>query len=294
MARWPADNQNALLKFYGTPGPEVESQLVAVVPPFQMYYAGKPIRQIKFHRKAAAALAAALKEIWDYYGHDQRKIDALRISVYSGAYNPRYIRGSTTKWSNHAYGAAIDFDADHNGFGTGHGTIPQPVIDAFKRQGARWGGDYKGRTDPMHFEFCDGGQSVPPPLAKPLPPAPIDPPQVDGDTDARPDPVPQVTPAPVTGPETAVVTVDKTNRARTDEIQASVNADTETRSSWLVRKWRSVTGWVSGAGGMGVLGFLTDWRVIAALFAALVLICIAIVLFMGPGDVRAWVRKQVS
>ena len=25
--------------------------------------------------------------------------------------------------------------------------------DAFKRQGARWGGDFKKRTDPMHFEF---------------------------------------------------------------------------------------------------------------------------------------------
>ena len=27
------------------------------------------------------------------------------------------------------------------------------VVDAFKRQGARWGGDFKKRTDPMHFEF---------------------------------------------------------------------------------------------------------------------------------------------
>lgn len=155
--RWPADNQEALIDFYGEPGPQVEAQLVPVVPPFKMYFEGNPINSIKFHKKAAGALAAAFEEIWEHYGKDQSKINALKISVYDGAYNPRKIRGSATKWSNHAYGAAIDLDAAHNGFGTGHGTMPQPVIDAFKRQGARWGGDYHGRTDPMHFEFAAGG-----------------------------------------------------------------------------------------------------------------------------------------
>ena len=164
MPRWPKDNQDDLIEFYGMPNTAaVESQLVDVVPPFRMTYDGKPVRSIKFHRKAAPALAAALNEIWEAYWRDQSRIDAARVSVYSGAYNPRYIRGTentTKKWSNHAYGAAIDIDAEHNGFNTGHGTIPQIVIDAFKRQGARWGGNYSGRTDPMHFEFCGGGEMM--------------------------------------------------------------------------------------------------------------------------------------
>lgn len=176
MPRWPQDNQADLIRFYGTPGPEVERQLVNVVPPFKMYYDGKPIKTIRFHKKAAASLKAALDEIWDWYDHDQKKIDALGISKYAGAYNPRYIRGSKTKWSNHAYGAAIDLNAEDNGFGKGKGTIPQPVIDAFKRQGARWGGDYRGRTDPMHFEFCDAG------AARPL--SLMSDPQADGDSDS--------------------------------------------------------------------------------------------------------------
>lgn len=159
MPRWPADNQSALLKFYGTPGPEVERQLVDVVPPFKMYYDGKPIKSIRFHRKCADALRAALDEIWEHYDRDQTTINKLGISKYAGSYNPRKVRGSATKWSNHAYGAAIDLNASENGFGKGKGNIPQPVVDAFKRQGARWGGDYKGRTDPMHFEFCDAGYS---------------------------------------------------------------------------------------------------------------------------------------
>jgi len=158
MARWPKDNQSDLIAFYGTPKTSVlESQLVDVVPPFRMTYSGTPVRAIKFHKKCAPALRAALDEIWNAYGRDQSKIDAARVSIYDGAYNPRMIRGSSTKWSNHAYAAAIDIDAAHNGFGAGKGTMPQIVIDAFKRQGARWGGDYKGRTDPMHFEFCGDG-----------------------------------------------------------------------------------------------------------------------------------------
>lgn len=273
MGKWPADNQSALLKFYGTPGPEVERQLVSVVPPFQMYYEGQPIKSIRFHKKAAAALKAALDEIWDHYGHDQRKIDALGISKYAGAYNPRKIRGSATKWSNHAYGAAIDLNAEDNGFGRGHGNIPQPVIDAFKRQGARWGGDYRGRTDPMHFEFCDGGAA---PITL------IDAPMADNGSDGD------------DAAETAVVTVDKTNQARTDEIQESADSDVETRGSWLKRKWRGLTGWFTGAAATGAAGYFTSPWAIVAVIGALFLVIVAFVLFMGPGDVRAWVRKQVS
>lgn len=159
MTQWPHDDPSSLAAFYGDPDKgEPGHQLVPVVPPFQMYYDGKPIKAIQFHKKAAGALLAALTEIWDHYGHDQAKLDQLRISHFSGAYNPRKIRGSATRWSNHAYGAAIDLDAEDNGLNAGHGTMPQPVIDAFKAQGALWGGDYHGRTDPMHFEFCSREQ----------------------------------------------------------------------------------------------------------------------------------------
>jgi hypothetical protein len=163
MSRWPHDDPASLAAFYGDPDKgEPGRQLVPVVPPFQMYYDGKPVRQIMFHRKAAPALAAALSEIWKTYGRSQSAIDAVGLSVFSGAYNPRYVRGyepgnpqgRTPRWSNHAYGAAIDFNAAQNGFNTGYGTMPRNAVEAFKRQGALWGGDYKGRTDPMHFEFC--------------------------------------------------------------------------------------------------------------------------------------------
>lgn len=273
MTRWPRDNQADLLAFYGTPGPDVERQLVDVVPPFQMYYDGKPIKRIRFHRKAAGALSAALAEIWDYYGRNQKKIDALGISKFAGAYNPRKVRGSLTKWSNHAFAAAIDLNADQNALGVKKGTMPQPVINAFKRQGFRWGGDYRSRPDWMHFEACDATGY---PAAKPV--TYVDAPETDGDSDVP----------------TAVVPIDAPPEVKEAHVQASIEADRETRTSWLRRKWRGVTGWLSGGAGFGVFGYLTDWRVVAVLFGGMLILTVAFIFFMGPGTVREWIRRQVS
>ena len=154
MTEWPKDNTAARNRFYGNPAKgEIAPKLVKVIPPFAMYYDGKKISHISFHRKAAPYLKAALNEIWDYYEHDQSKVDAAGVSRYAGAYNHRKIRGSS-RWSNHAYGCAIDLNAAENAMGT-KGNMPQAVVDAFCRQGAKWGGWYKGRKDPMHFEFVD-------------------------------------------------------------------------------------------------------------------------------------------
>lgn len=171
MTAWPKDTQAARNSFYGDPGKgQIAGQMVPVVPPFAMYYEGKKIKAIQFHRKAAPALLAALNEIWDFCQHDQKKIDAAGVSKYAGAYNHRLVRGSKTKWSNHAYAAAIDLNAEENGL-YAEGNIPQFVIDAFCRQGWMWGGWYNGRKDPMHFEAVDNGGRKPksaPPVWPPV------------------------------------------------------------------------------------------------------------------------------
>lgn len=171
MPQWPKDNQAARNAFYGDPGRgEIPAQMVPVTPPFAMYYTDetgtRKIKAIQFHRKCAPQLLAALNEIWDYCQHDQAKVDASGASKYFGAYNHRMVRGSTTKWSNHAYAAAIDLNALDNALGVKKGTMPQFIVDAFCRQGAMWGGWYNSRPDWMHFEFVDNGghkpQSAPP------------------------------------------------------------------------------------------------------------------------------------
>ena len=161
MSKWPRDNQAELIRFFGNPGGSgpgsVRAQMIPVIPPFKMYYAGKLLKSLSFHRKGAPALLAAMNKVWDYYDNDQEKIDALGISKTAGTWNPRKVRGSKTKWSSHAFGSAIDINAEQNGFNVA-GNIPLPMIAAFKSEGFRWGGNYKSRKDPMHFELIASGE----------------------------------------------------------------------------------------------------------------------------------------
>lgn len=197
--KWPKDTQAARNAFYGDPGKgEIPGQMVPVTPPFAMYYDGKRVKAIQFHKKAAPALRAALKEIWDVCEHDQAKVDAAGVSNYAGAYNHRMVRGSKTKWSNHAYAAAIDLNAGENALGVKKGTMPQFVVDAFCRQGAMWGGWYKGRPDWMHFEFVDNGGRKPKSAAPGAIVAPASVPSAPADEFERIEPLPKpvVKPAP--------------------------------------------------------------------------------------------------
>lgn len=151
---WPKDTTAAKNAFYGDfHGKNWSSEnLVRLVPPFQMYYVGKPMKSgILVHKKIAPALKAAFDEIWEKCGKDQGKVDKTGASDFGGCFNIRQIAGSNS-YSNHSWACAIDLAPGTNGFNM-KGTLPSLVVDAFKRQGAYWGGDYKGRKDPMHFEF---------------------------------------------------------------------------------------------------------------------------------------------
>ena len=68
----------------------------------------------------------------------------------------RNVRGSRDKLSNHASGTAIDLNASRHLLGK-VGTFPSekvPMIRALaKKYGLRWGGDYHGRPDEMHFDI---------------------------------------------------------------------------------------------------------------------------------------------
>lgn len=159
--KWPL--QKDADAFYGDPRGKngnvnpywYEQNMVAVVVPWKLFYAGKPVKSsIKFHKKAADALAAVFKRIWDASGRSQAQIDAWGMSDYSGAFNYRVKRGGRSL-SMHSYGCAVDFDADRNGFGdkTPHFAAAKPVLDAFAAEGAIWGGTWS-KPDGMHWQFA--------------------------------------------------------------------------------------------------------------------------------------------
>jgi len=147
MTQWPHDDTASKIKFFGKPG----TNLVQITPPFQMYYDKHPIKGITVNKMVATSLLKVFTDVLDQCGHDQKKVDATGLSNFGGCYNERSIRGSTNI-SNHSFACAIDIDPENNPLGAKVGKMPTIVIDAFKREGWLWGGDYKGRKDWMHYE----------------------------------------------------------------------------------------------------------------------------------------------
>lgn len=149
---WPHDDTASLLAFYGKPWGD-SSLLVQVPVPYAMTYSGTPVHTVRFHSRGAAALGAALGAVAALAEDDPSVL--RHVGKFSGSYNYRPVRGSS-RLSCHAFGAAVDFDADSLPLGhdVPSAEMPQAVVDAFKAQGFFWGGDYRGRKDPMHFQLA--------------------------------------------------------------------------------------------------------------------------------------------
>lgn len=89
-------------------------------------------------------------------------VESVDIGRDDWGFAPRPIRGGSTP-SNHASGTAIDLNAQRHGLGK-RGTFTGSQVAAIRRllarytdndgrQVIRWGGDYSGRADEMHFEI---------------------------------------------------------------------------------------------------------------------------------------------
>jgi hypothetical protein len=75
-------------------------------------------------------------------------------------YSCRRIAGSQTM-SNHAWGLAIDINAPSNPYTSPlHTDMPSWMPDLWNDYGFRWGGDYTGRKDAMHYEQMASVQAV--------------------------------------------------------------------------------------------------------------------------------------
>jgi hypothetical protein len=148
---WPRWANEAEVRSFFTP-----LKLVQIVPPYalriKLSSGWKPLRTLTVHAKVAGSLSRILMEIKAHYQGDAAKIRAAGMDSCGGVYVDRPVTGGKRK-SMHAYGAAIDLGVERNQLYT-KGDMPKAVVNIFKDEGARWGGDYTGRKDPMHFEFC--------------------------------------------------------------------------------------------------------------------------------------------
>lgn len=136
--------------------------------------------RIVVHRDVATEVVAVLRRLYAarfpirrmvpvdaYGGSDYRSIEADNTS----AFNCRYVDG-TTRWSEHAYGRAIDLNPIENPYVTSAGTTSHrasrpylgrtpyrpgmaveggAVVRAFDAVGWGWGGRWSGARDYQHF-----------------------------------------------------------------------------------------------------------------------------------------------
>ncbi len=108
--------------------------------------------RLRFHRKAVEQLEG-LWAAWEQAGL------LHRVLTYDGAYNPRFIRGSRTTLSNHAYGSAFDINYRWNRLGAipaleGREGSVRELVGIANEHGFFWGGHFQGRPDGMHFEVA--------------------------------------------------------------------------------------------------------------------------------------------
>lgn len=116
--------------------------------------AGPAHGRVQCHR----LIADQLKALWQAW-EDEDVLDY--VITWAGLWNPRFIRGSRSVLSNHAFGTAFDINAPWNGLGRPgakgdqRGTV-WPLVEAAYDHGFYWGGKFK-RRDAMHFEVAVPG-----------------------------------------------------------------------------------------------------------------------------------------
>jgi len=101
--------------------------------------------------QVAEKAADAFREIIEWWDANVEPVETL------GGYNYREIRGyeGSGTISNHGSGTAIDINATRHPLGA-TGTVSSAtavqIIAKAASLGLKWGGAYRGRKDPMHFE----------------------------------------------------------------------------------------------------------------------------------------------
>lgn len=106
---------------------------------------------VYFHKKGANQLIR-LFEDWEKAGLMNH------VLTWGGTYLPRFVRGSRTSLSNHAYGTAFDINIEWNKLGVvpalaGKKGSVRELVELAHHHGFYWGGHFS-RRDGMHFEVA--------------------------------------------------------------------------------------------------------------------------------------------
>lgn len=107
--------------------------------------------KISVHKNAAPQFIEFFSKV------KERGLNKL-ILTWDGCWNPRFVRGSRTRLSNHSLGTAFDINAAWNPLGANpapkgsKGSVIE-LVPLANECGLYWGGHYPNRKDGMHFEI---------------------------------------------------------------------------------------------------------------------------------------------
>ena len=126
--------------------------------PFPMRLSWKPdvlTQRFQAHRLIGDAVIDALAEIG--LAHDDPDyMDNRGYNYWGGSFNFRFAKGDPSLLSTHAWGIAVDINPELGPFGA-ESKQPDFIVEAFKKRGFHWGGDWKMPfTDGMHFQAATG------------------------------------------------------------------------------------------------------------------------------------------
>jgi hypothetical protein len=107
--------------------------------------------KVTFHKLAAKQLQQLFKD-WQAAGL------LANIHTWEGSYVPRFVRGSRSVLSNHAFGSAFDINYAWNKLGqvpalVGEKGSVREMVALANKNGFYWGGHFS-RLDGMHFEVA--------------------------------------------------------------------------------------------------------------------------------------------
>ncbi len=152
---WPTQQEvRSGASIFGPAGKE--DVLVNVLPAYQLFYEGKPVRSIRVHTLIARHVQDALREVLAHYGEEG--IRRLGLNDYGGSYACRNTsRGNSL--SMHAWGIALDFAPQSNAYSTRapRASLSHPDCSAWWDIWESHGAVSLGREcgyDWMHLQFA--------------------------------------------------------------------------------------------------------------------------------------------
>jgi hypothetical protein len=146
---------------------ERDNIVEVAIPQLRKALGSKAPAAIRFHRLAASQLQSLWAE-WEAAGL------LNRILSFGGGFVARFVRGSRSLLSNHAFGSAFDINEAYNSFGqrpasNGNKGCVRDLVPIANRCGFYWGGHYQSRMDGMHFEVAVlNREATPQPAPEPV------------------------------------------------------------------------------------------------------------------------------